>query len=83
MTLFFTLDEGEIDLTRPEIHVKDEYADLFKGPELRPFLRSELCVLHASNSHADEWRILQRETGSKGGTFCQKFSAVAKTPVFI
>ncbi len=45
MTLFYVFNDDEINLKKPEKHVKDEFIDIFDRPELRSFLRSELCAL--------------------------------------
>lgn len=45
MSIFFNLDERSIDFDKPELLVKDEFRKYFGGPENRPFLLSELCVL--------------------------------------
>ena len=45
MSIFFNLDERSIDFEKPELLVKDSLQKYFGGPEKRPFLLSELCVL--------------------------------------
>ncbi len=45
MTIFYVFNDKEIDLSKPQKHVKDEFVDSFDRPELSAFLRSELCTL--------------------------------------
>ena len=45
MTLFYVFNDKKMNLSKPEIYVKKEFSEIFKKSELRPFLRSEICVL--------------------------------------